>query len=192
METLFDLAAENAEKQISSDRLRPKKARKEDVDFLHDQKKARKMQMSALDYESRAKWQRKRQREEIENRIKQASTNKKDAENAIDLQSSSHSEVESETSGKECSPCTSKRRHTCSETISVQLPKKILRSEKFSQVADREGLSSNHYFAVVASMIDASSGNLDDFVISPSTGRRSRASNRTAISTQIKQNFVSP
>ena len=33
-------------------------------------------------------------------------------------------------------------------------------------------------------MIDASSGNLNDFVISPSTRRRLRASNRTAISTQ--------
>ena len=96
METLFDLAAENVEQQISSDCLRSKKARKEDVDFLHDQKNARKTQMSTLDHKSRAKWQRKRQREEIENRIKQASTNKKD-----DLQSSSHSEVESETSGEE-------------------------------------------------------------------------------------------
>ena len=148
--------------------------------------------MSTLDHESRAKWQRKRLGEEIENRIKQASTNEKDAESAIDLQSSSHSEVKSETSGKECSSRTSKRRHTCSETISEQLPRKILRSEKLTQVADREGLSTNHYFAVVASMIDASSGNLGDFVLSPSTGRSSRASNRTAISTQIKQNFVSP
>ena len=76
--------------------------------------------------------------------------------------------------------------------MSVQLPRKILRFEKLTQVAGTEGLSTNHYFAVVASMIDASSGNLDDFVISPSTGRRSRASNRTAISTQIKQNFVCP
>ena len=38
LETLFDLAAENAEQQISSDYLRTKQARKEDVDFLHDQK----------------------------------------------------------------------------------------------------------------------------------------------------------
>ena len=173
---MFDLAAENSEQQTSSDRLRTKKARKEDLDFLHDQKNALKMQMSTLDHESRAKWQRKRLREEIEIEIKQASTNKKDAENAIDLQSSSHSEVKSETSGKECSPRTSKRRHTCSETISVQLPRKILRSEKLTQVADREELSTNHYFAVVASMIDAFWGNLDDFVISPSTGTRSRAS----------------
>jgi len=41
-------------------------------------------------------------------------------------------------------------------------------------------------------MIDASSGNRDDFVLSPSTGRCARSSNRKAISSQINQNFVPP
>ena len=43
LETLFDLAAKNAEKQIVGDRLRTEKAKKEDVAFLHDQGNARKM-----------------------------------------------------------------------------------------------------------------------------------------------------
>ena len=46
METLFDLAAKNAERQISGDRLRTEKAKKEDVAFLHSQRNASKLQMS--------------------------------------------------------------------------------------------------------------------------------------------------
>jgi len=143
LETLFDLAAENAEQQISGDRLRTEKARKEDVAFLHDQRNARKMQMSTLDHESRAKWQRKRQRVETENlKITQALSSKtgKPTANPISLQdSSSHSE--SETSGEEFSPCSSKRIHASNQTVSVQLPRKILQSKTLTQVADRECLS---------------------------------------------------
>ena len=39
-------------------------------------------------------------------------------------------------------------------------------------------------------MIDASSGNRDDFVLSPSIGRRARSSNREVILSQINQNSV--
>ena len=57
METLFDLVAKNAEQQISGDRLRIEKAKKEDVTFLNDQRNGHKMQMSTLDHESRENWQ---------------------------------------------------------------------------------------------------------------------------------------
>ena len=39
-------------------------------------------------------------------------------------------------------------------------------------------------------MIVAFSGNRDDFVLSPYTGRRARSCNRKAIFSQINQNFV--
>ena len=66
----------------------------------------------------------------------------------------------------------------------------ILQSTALTQVADKEDLSRNHYFSVVASMIDASLGNRDDFVLSPSVGRRARSSHTKLISSQINQNFV--
>ena len=109
--------------------------------------------------------------------------------NVIYLQdSSSHSE--SETSGKEFSPCSSKRIYASNQTVFVQFSRKIFQSKNLTQVADREGLSTNRYFSVVASMIDASAGNRDDFVPLPNTGRRARSCNRKAKSSQINQNFV--
>ena len=41
LEALFDLAAKNAAQQISGNRLRIEKAKKEDVAFLYDQRNAR-------------------------------------------------------------------------------------------------------------------------------------------------------
>ena len=61
-----------------------------------------------------------------------------------------------------------------------------------TQAADRKVLSTNHYFAVVASLIDAFSGNWDDFVLLPRTGRRARSLNKKTISSQINQNIVHP
>ena len=49
LDTIFDLAAKNAEQQISGDRIRTEKAKKEEVSFLHDQRNAHKTQMSILD-----------------------------------------------------------------------------------------------------------------------------------------------
>ena len=65
--------------QICGDRLSTEKTKKEDVAFLHDQSNARNMQMSALDHESREKWQTKRQRVETENlKITQSLSSKTD------------------------------------------------------------------------------------------------------------------
>ena len=59
-----------------------------------------------------------------------------------------------------------------------------------TQAADKKDLSTNHYFAIIASMIDAFLGKRDDLVLSPRTGRRARSSIRKAISSQINQNLV--
>ena len=94
------------------------------------------MQMSALDHESREKWQRKRQRVETENLIiTQALSSKTDkpTANSIYLQDSYHSK--SETSGEKFSPCSSKRIHVFSQTVSVELPRKILQSKTSTQIS---------------------------------------------------------
>ena len=117
-QTLFDLPAKNAEQKIFGDRPETEKAKKENVAFLHEQRNARKMQMSTLDYESREKWQRKHQRVETENlKIPQALSSKTDK--PVYLQHFSPSE--SETSGEEFSPCSSKRIYASNsnQTVSV-------------------------------------------------------------------------
>ena len=73
--------------------------------------------------------------------------------------SSSHSA--SETSEEEVSPCSCKRIHASNQIVSMQLSRKILLSKTLTRVADREGLSTNHYFSVVASMTDPSSGSIN-------------------------------
>ena len=55
-----------------------------------------------------------------------------------------------------------------------------IQSKTPPQVADREGFS--QYFFIVASTIDASSENRNDFVLLPRTGRQARSSNKKAIS----------
>ena len=57
-------------------------------------------------------------------------------------------------------------------------------------MADKTSLSSNVYFSVVASVIQSSSADVEDFVISSSTGKRARSLNRQAISSEIKQSFT--
>ena len=90
--------------------------------------------------------QRKRVRAETENlKITQALSSKTDkpTTNPIYLQdSSSHSE----TSGDEFSPCSCKHIYASNQTVSVRLPRKLLRSKTLlTQVGDREGLSTSHY-----------------------------------------------
>ena len=58
----FDIAAENAEELIYADRLRTKAAKEEDVAFLRDQKRTRKMQISSMDCRTKSSYERKRQR----------------------------------------------------------------------------------------------------------------------------------
>ena len=53
-----------------------------------------------------------------------------------------------------------------------------LQSKTLTQVADREGLSANHYFSVVTSMIDASLRNRNNFVLLPVIKRRARSSRK--------------
>ena len=59
-------------------------------------------------------------------------------------------------------------------------------------MADRTSWSSNAHFSVVASVIQSSSADVEDFVITPSTGRHARSLNRQAISSEIKQSFTPP
>ena len=61
--------------------------------------------------------------------------------------------------------------------IAVNLPKKITEITALCQTADRHELSHHHQvFATVASVIQCSSGDFENFVLTPSTFRRKRMS----------------
>ena len=195
LQKLFDIAAENAQEVIYADRLRTKIA-KEDVAFLRDQKSTRKMQISSMDCKTKSSYERKRRRTKSALEYEQQQS----TSTAIDLpapsnQSDSNSRSESASSGEECTATASSSKRNIKnndELITLQFPRKILRSEKISQMADRTNWSSNAYFSVVASVIQSSSADVEDFVISSSTGRRARSLNRQTISSEIKQSFTPP
>ena len=67
-----------------------------------------------------------------------------------------------------------------------------LQSKTITQVADTEGLSTNHYFSVVASMIDASSENRNDFVLSSSIGRRANRASERKFSRRYEGRYRAP
>ena len=59
--------------------------------------------------------------------------------------------------------------------VTVNLPKMIMESTTLCQTANRQGLSHRQVFATVASVIQCSSGDVENF-LSPSTSRRKRVS----------------
>ena len=71
--------------------------------------------------------------------------------------------------------------------ITVNLPKKIMECTALCQTAHRHGMSHHQVFATVTSVIPYSSGNFENFVLSPSTSRRKRMSARENLSTEIKR-----
>ena len=196
LQKLFDVAAENAEELIYADHLRTKAAKEKDVAFLRDQKSARKMQISSMDFKTKSSYERKRQRAKFALEYEQQQS----TSTAVDLpgpsnQSDSNSRSESASYGEEYTTTASSSKRNVKnndELITLQFLRKILRSEKISQMADRTSLSSNAYFSVVASVILSSSADVEGFVISPSTGRRTRFLNRQAISSETKQSFTPP
>ena len=149
-----------------------------------------------MNYKTKSSYERKRQRAKSALEYEQQQS----TSTAIDLpgpsnQSDFNSRSESASSGEEYSTIASSSKRNIKnndELIILQLPRKILRSEKISQMADRTNLSSNAYFLVVTSVIQSSSADVENFMISPSTGRRARSLNRQAISSEIKQSFTSP
>ena len=72
--------------------------------------------------------------------------------------------------------------------VTVKLPKKII-SEDVCRNADRHGLSKRQTFAAVASVIKSSTGTVDDFVLSPSSVRRSRNEMRQQMANTLKESF---
>ena len=151
LQKFFDIAAENAEELIYADRLGTK-ATKEEVAFLRDQKRTRKMQISSMDYTTKSSYKRKRQRAKSAQEYEQQQSTCI----AIDLpgpsnQSDCNSRSESVSSGEKYSTTASSNKRNIKsndEFITLQLPQKILRSVKISQMAERTILSSNAYFSV--------------------------------------------
>ena len=136
LQKLFDIAAENAEELVYADHLRIKAAKEEDVAFLRDQKSTQKMQISSMDYETKSSYERKRQRAKSALDYEQQQS----TSTAIDLpgpsnQSDSNSRSESASSREENTTTASSSKRNIKnndELIILQLPRKILRSEKIS------------------------------------------------------------
>ena len=102
------------------------------------------MQISSTDYKTESSYERKCRRAKSALEYEQQQT----TSTAIDMpgpsyQSDSNSRSESASSDEEYTTASSSNIKNNDELITLQLPRKILRSEKISQMADRTSLSSN-------------------------------------------------
>ena len=87
-------------------------------------------------------------------------------------------------------PTSRKRRRTRSgevRTITLEVPENIL--EKTQQIATAKGISPQAHVDIIAAVISASGGNIDDFRLSRTTGYRSREKVEKVVADNVKSEF---
>ena len=87
-------------------------------------------------------------------------------------------------------PTSRKRRRTRSgevRTITLEVPENIL--EKTQQIATAKGISPQAHVDIIAAVISASGGNIDDFRLSRTTGYRSREKVEKVVADNAKSEF---
>ena len=87
-------------------------------------------------------------------------------------------------------PTSRKRRRTRSgevRTITLEVPENIL--EKTQQIATAKGISPQAHVDIIAAVISASGGNIDDFRLSRTSGYRSREKVEKVVAANAKSEF---
>ena len=202
--SLFDVTKEDAEKLIRADSSRSKQRKEEDLSFLRDQRTTRNQGMSVVDHkhvkimknreerEERVTAQVRKERERIES--EKGSGN---VDMSIDSAGADKSTQTTDTDKSMESllqqighPTSRKRRRTRSgevRTITLEVPENIL--EKTQQIATAKGISPQAHVDIIAAVISASGGNIDDFRLSRTTGYRSREKMEKVVAANAKSEF---
>ena len=204
--SLFDVTKEDAEKLIRADSSRSKQRKEEDLSFLRDQRTTRNQGMSVVDHkhvkimmnreerEERVEAQVRKERERIESEkgsgnvdmsIDSAGADKSTQTTDTDTDKSMESLLQ-----QIGHPTSRKRRRTRSgevRTITLEVPENIL--EKTQQIATAKGISPQAHVDIIAAVISASGGNIDDFRLSRTTGYRSREKVEKVVAANAKSEF---
>ena len=190
LDALCDMSKESAESGIRTDRLRTDDDKKADISFLRDQRKGRKMHMGSSDFLYNKKSQRKMKRREpcatsskmcpiTENEPQMPSTESEDDTDQDSMDT------------KEDPDYTAPAQTTRSDTLTLKVPRKITETS-VAATLDRCNISSEAASHVLASVVKAGGGDLDEVSISASAIRRHRSGSRKILADQLKQGFTPP
>ena len=173
LSSLCDLSAQDAANQISVDRARTPAQRKEDIDFLQDQKTTRKGRLLPGVDQSYVK---RKERKEVRDQQRKSALNKSTTTKTTTTISQELSDSESEEKDEQDSDYklpvsrSSRRRD-----------KSLVSNRKLMASLDRAGLSLRDSTRVLASTAEASGSDLKDTTISKTTLGRHRSKSRAEI-----------
>ena len=171
LDTLFDIVSSKWEKEIQDDRLRTKEAKAEDLKFLKDQREQRQMFLDKEDINYQAAHLAKNVRLYSDRKRKIAEQQRKEEDAKSDKSVWNNEDQDEKTNESDCDIIVKQKKK---ETVTINLPRKIFSDPNICSMTDRTQLSTNTALGVVASVIKAGGGDLNDFDISKSTVKRSR------------------
>ena len=183
LDKLFDVAAEDAEEKIRKDRLLEEGAKCEDILFLDDQRGPRLAWISVeeIDYSYSKCLQDKSDRLES---VKNLNNNEKKRKEQSTSKVVVNENVEDNSKDVEYKPKKKKK-----DTVTLEVPRNIFADPELTAMLDRTKCTDRVTTGVVASVIKAAGGNLNDFVISKDTVRRQRNKKREVIAAKVKEDF---
>ena len=185
LDSLFDVSRKDAEELIRADSSRSRQRKEEDLSFLRDQKTDRKQGMSYVDHRHVKIVKNREERENRQEAQVQKERERLEAETGpgyIDMSSESggagvnttNTDKSMESLKEQIAPSRKRRRTRSGEArrIMLAVPENIL--EQTQQIATAKGISPEAHVDLIAAVIAASGGDLNDFQLSRPTGYRSR------------------
>ena len=170
LDLLFDIANPKWEKDISADRLKNQEERDEDLKFLVDQRGPRKMYLGQFSDHYAEAFTNKMSREANCKSLRMAESKRQDQ---VRADASTSREIVTKdidicnNNDKDYEPGAKKSRK--SDTVTLEVPRKILEAPSISQMMDRTKLSTRAAMGNLAVFIKAGGGDLEDFSLSKST-----------------------
>ena len=171
--SLCDLSAQDAVDQIGVDRARTPAQRKQDIDFLQDQKTTRigKLQPTVDKSYVKRKERKEMRDQEVKSALSKPTTTKSSTTTSHELSDSESEEKEEQDSDYKL-PVSRSSRHR---------DKSLVSNRKVTASLDRAGLSLRDSTRVLASAAEATGSDLRDTTISKSTLGRQRSKSRAEI-----------
>lgn len=201
----FFVAHQEAQAKIETDRLRTKKMKDEDLEFLSALQAQRNVSLGSEDktYTRNVERKMKRTKVYLKKKVDQKQS-KQSLLSTIGDPSSKQSENESTTSSsvdlseEDEFVCYVKEKNIVTavtenkDIITLCLPKNPLKSAKISTMADRLNLSAGQRTALMAAVVSEGGGDLKNVTLSKSSTRRAGMEIRAEAALLIKASFTAP
>ena len=194
LDQLFDVAALDAEKLISADRLRSDADKEEDISFLRDQRTERKQKMSSQDRTFKRKVINKLKRERRAKKGCSGRTNDSATQipavadvNTSVIETSDDSDHDNRQSDSEYVP--PPKRAPPTGTVQLEIPAKVMQSPDVTSLSDRLGISNAAMSALTIAVAKTGGSNSSQLSVSKETCRRARRANREKLAEKSYEYF---